>query len=457
MNRSKTKVRRGDRYANFDITAPNLAGSAATAMTKLWAMPEAVIAVEEAKPEKIFLDGISYSFHFVNNQSQFSLQLKDMTPLLLDPKFDRKIKESIAKDFNSVRHLPYIRHNEDGDHLYKITLPAQSGFFLSSEELLVSMGFREEVEEADVVLSGKKGQTDTRMYGFANRTNFVKEVLADDAIGSTEPFQNVLGKSVPLPGTVHGVYQLYDTIDANVLQVMRGKRTQKTEDGLEEDVEEDDDDDRKMPISVEAKMDDVVPALVAYLDEIAVQLNLKQFPLQLTKSYDPLTPKKVLLSNQPIAMPSLFTLKLPAELLRSFDLPQDTGLTFYMTSTNSYSLTLRGAASTVDFFAPYYPYSMLIRNLGLPKSFVDSVGRTNYFGLLQAPGHKIISDGFLLNGASCQIQVSFHDQRMEQISFENDLEIHLLLSFKPCPLAAGQNEETVAMTALSANVLRHLS
>jgi hypothetical protein len=89
---------------------------------------------------------------------------------------------------------------------------------------------------------------------------------------------------------------------------------------------------------------------------------------------------------------------------------------------------------------------------------VHGLGFTNIMAIWPEPHKPPLTDGFLMSSDTSHINVRFYDQCLAPIVFDQAMDIDLVLSFRPAPLAPLPHpSNTTIMTGLVANVSNHLS
>jgi hypothetical protein len=125
---------------------------------------------------------------------------------------------------------------------------------------------------------------------------------------------------------------------------------------------------------------------------------------------------------------AIVTIQLNDEILELCSRALQTGFRFRLDGNDSFVLNTN--LSSTDPFKDKYPVTVKMSGFGMPRSYVPSLGHSAILGFISSSNGKVSAAGQYFRGDDPIITLELFADTMEQIVFENDYYVSVIMNFK---------------------------
>jgi hypothetical protein len=428
MNQTRAEVREGDSVATFEIRKPrwttqsSIDGKCSGKIMRLTfeapqgAKMQYMISITLRREPVHRL----YSFKLLNGGPGRIGNPQVNTPPDVLKRFDAKFQLAELR-FPEARVLPFLEHRRvrlpDGTLFpcYYVTLPPCSSLYTTDRQFLTALGFsplQYAAKRRQILLrSGQSTGREERVFGFFNysETNNVT-VYAENPMRPDQNLELYLGRDEELHREVQLQMELSD-FRSILLPGDREEHPLDQETAIKQL--------NLLLRAVPGVCNLVVPPVLAY-------------PMTGSGTDPNKYLSRIILVNRPVPNSNAWLeIEMPEYMLTCFELPSGKNLDFLLSVEREYHLEA-GVVSRVDPFRGQYPVTILCKNYGEALSWVGGKGYVPLLAVMNDSGWdtSIYSEYTEFNTDTARLSLEFLNFASKPITFERDVNLHLLLKFK---------------------------
>jgi hypothetical protein len=408
MNFSGATVRQGDSSATFTITLPQWSGLASV-NKKVLGKPKS-LSFSPVGDRKVHYS-LTYWVKYPKNYYPFFIRADDISKnkaLAVGQKLQNHYIQ-LGGAFPLLESLPrlaYIQEGEDVDRRphFELELPPRSAFYSNTEHFFVGLGFgknrRLQVMQKTMSVASVVGYRD--VYGFEN-TGYTTQTYTSHEMQPGVSMNQVLGLE-NLPKELFLQAELLDSKKFEVTSPL-GQ--------FEPDL---------------ATGERAAVLLPLLLERIRLQRDWKNNPFEVVLGVN----DTVHLSNKATRAANMKVyLQLGPELCDAFGMSPTQAMSFPLDVVSTYDLNLR---SRGDPFARLRPVILQTNSFGSAISYIDGSGYQPILGVLLDHSNdqqqEFYSTGVVFDTDKTYMTIDFLDKNRQRITFKDDLNLSLLMTFK---------------------------
>jgi hypothetical protein len=421
-NLTRAKVREGSSSATFNIRLPRWSGMAEV-NTKSRGKPVFLTPVRQA-PKTINYEAAATVTHTTH---KFPFRMEDLFDLRAEKTVNDLVRlmqghmDDVGSCFSSMVEMPrlYLELDKETntDHLV-IIIPPNMAFYTTYADFWAYLGFRKmDVTDSTEEIGGRgTRQIMTRVFGFVNKSQIEQKFTSRVLLYGITKLTLLSDFDKRAPNRIQFQVQIYD---GEPVAVFRPPG--------------------QTPLTASTR--DIVVGLEGLLEDLRYRTNYATNLIEV--SINNRDPEKLYLSNRVVTDVNLqgqdtprdystkLHLQFGPDLCKALGIKDTQVFSFDVEVPRTYSFKLKGGGDQdSDPFQGRYPLTMISQSMGQAHSYIEGLGYIPLMAVIHDQKRPIYSRGFEFETDNFNLTIEFYDKAMQKITFEEDLELILLIEFQ---------------------------